>query len=93
MSLYPNLVLTAGTVEILGGVLFTFNLSAGAYVLALFTALVTPIMHNFWDEVPHSPEMQDQILHFMKNLSIVGGLVMFLCTTNGVILRRKRKLE
>lgn len=65
-SLYPNLVLTAGTIEILGGVLFTFNLSAGAYALIAYTAIVSPIMHNFWDEVPNGPEMQNQMMHFFK---------------------------
>jgi putative oxidoreductase len=44
-----------------------------AMVLFLFTALSAFLFHDFW-EVP-ADQMQNQMNHFLKNVSMMGGLI------------------
>jgi putative oxidoreductase len=44
-----------------------------ALALAVFTAVITPIFHNYW-AVPEAQLMM-QKLNFFKNYAIVGGLL------------------
>lgn len=46
-----------------------------ALLLAIFTAVITPIFHNYWG-VPEA-QMYMQKLNFFKNYAIVGGLLAF----------------
>jgi putative oxidoreductase len=43
--------------------------------LAIFTAVITPIFHNFWAMPEAQVMMQKQA--FYKNLAVVGGLLAF----------------
>ncbi len=43
--------------------------------LAVFTAVITPIFHNFWAMPEAQQAMQKQ--SFFKNLAVVGGLLAF----------------
>ena len=45
-----------------------------AFLLAVFTAIVSIFFHNFW-AVPEAEKMMQQI-QFMKNLALIGGLLM-----------------
>lgn len=45
-----------------------------ALLLAVFTVIVTIFFHNFW-AVPEAQKMVQQ-LQFMKNLALIGGLLM-----------------
>ena len=45
-----------------------------ALALAGFTAVATVLFHNYW-AMPAEQQMVQQLM-FMKNLSIVGGLLM-----------------
>ena len=45
-----------------------------ALLLAVFTAIVTVFYHNYW-AVPEAQKMMQQI-QFMKNLALIGGLLM-----------------
>lgn len=62
-------------VELGGGLLliagFKTRWAAGA--LLLFTAAAAVLFHNFWG-VP-ADQAQNQMIHFMKNISMVGGLL------------------
>ena len=49
--------------------------------LAIFTAVITPLFHNYW-AVPEAMVMM-QKLNFWKNLSIVGGLLMVFASGAG----------
>ncbi|MGZ5182119.1 MAG: DoxX family protein [Ramlibacter sp.] len=49
--------------------------------LAIFTAVITPIFHNYW-AAPEAMVMM-QKLNFWKNLSIVGGLLMVFASGAG----------
>ena len=75
LPLIPVLLPIAAIVEIAGGV----ALLAGAYsriaAFALFLYLIPTslIFHNFW-AVP-AAQSQNQMIHFMKNVSMLGGLL------------------
>ena len=76
MPLIPVLLPAAAAVEILGGLSLLLGLRAriGALVLFVFLIPTTLVFHNFW---AHSgAEQMNQMLHFLKNLTIMGGLLM-----------------
>ena len=62
-------------VELGGGILLVVGWKArwAAAAIFVFTALATLIFHNFW-AVP-ADQAQNQMIHFMKNISILGGLL------------------
>ena len=59
-----------------------------AFLLAGFTAIVTFFFHNFW-AVPEAQRMMEQI-NFMKNLALVGGLMMVMAYGPGRLSIDKR---
>ena len=72
-------LLAAGTIvlEIVGGLALIVGFKArwAAAGLAAFTLLATVLFHNYWA----MPAEQQQVQHlmFMKNVAIVGGLLLF----------------
>lgn len=62
-------------IEIGCGVLLLtgFHARYAALVLALWLVPVTLVFHNFWG-VPQA-QQQEQIVNFLKNLAIIGGLL------------------
>ena len=64
------------TVEILGGLLLIIGWRTRlvAWVLVLFVAIATGMAHRFW-EFPEA-QLQNQLNHFLKNIAIIGGLLM-----------------
>lgn len=64
-------------IEVAGGLLLMIGLWSGwaALVLFLYLIPVTLTMHNFWAAPPD--QHQNQLIHFLKNLSIMGGLLAF----------------
>ena len=72
----PSLLLgIALLVELIGGfsLLFGYFAHFGALALALWLVPVTLIMHNFW--AYGGMEGQMQMVNFMKNVAIFGGLL------------------
>lgn len=81
-------VLLAGAIalELLGGLSLLLGVQArwGASILAVFTLIATFIFHtNFTDQI--------QQIMFMKNLSIIGGLLMVVQHGPGNIALRPTK--
>ncbi len=76
MPLIPLLLPATILVELGGGLLLIIGLFTRpvAVLLALFTIPVTLTFHHFWD-LPAAQAAMQQI-HFLKNLSIIGGLLM-----------------
>jgi putative oxidoreductase len=63
-----------GLLALLGGlsVAIGYRARIGAWLIALFLVLVTPLMHKFWgvsDPMVHLT----QFIMFMKNVSMLGG--------------------
>jgi putative oxidoreductase len=61
--------------------LFGYKARWAALGLAVFTAVITPIFHNYWAS-PAAQQM-GQYLNFYKNLAIVGGLLSFVAAGAG----------
>jgi putative oxidoreductase len=66
----------AAAVEILGGlaVLVGFKVRIAAWLLFLYLIPTTLVFHNFW--TLGGFERQDNMSHFLKNLAIMGGLLL-----------------
>jgi putative oxidoreductase len=65
-------------VEILGGLglLVGFQTRFAAWMLFLFLIPTTAIFHNFW-AMSDGQQYQMQMIQFMKNLAVMGGLLGF----------------
>lgn len=75
LPLVPVLLGGAILFEIVGGlsIVVGFKARIGAAMLIVFLIAATVIFHNFWGY--EGPQQQDQLIHFMKNLAILGGLI------------------
>ena len=70
------LAVAAGVVELVAGVLIIIGWQArwAALALAGFTVVASVIFHNFW-AMPAAQQMTQQLM-FMKNIGVVGGLLL-----------------
>lgn len=77
------LAIGAILVELGGGLMLVFGWKArwAAAAMLIFTALAAVFFHNFW-AVP-ADQMQNQMIHFMKNLSMMGGLLFVIVHGSG----------
>ncbi len=72
-------------IELGGGLMLVFGWRAriAAAALFIFTVLTALFFHNFW-AVP-ADQMQNQLIHFMKNISMTGGLLYVMVHGSGPI--------
>ncbi|MDQ3333576.1 MAG: DoxX family protein [Myxococcota bacterium] len=72
----PQLAVIAGIAEIVGALslIFGFLTRIGALGLIVFMIPTTLLFHAFWTF--DGPEQKMQMVDFMKNLAIIGGLAM-----------------
>jgi len=65
------------TLELVGGLLIIVGWQTRIFALALaaFSAAAAYFFHDFWNR-PAGPEHTDMMIHFMKNVSIIGGFLM-----------------
>eukprot|EP00250_Pteridium_aquilinum_P011816 c20324_g1_i1 orf=410-877(-) len=87
-----HLLMVAIAFEGLGGALFLFGSRLGAYLLLIFLAVVTPIMHDFYNYDISSPDYAKEFLQFLKNLSLFGALVFFLGMKSYAATKSKKKV-
>ncbi|HTS12327.1 MAG TPA: DoxX family protein [Candidatus Limnocylindrales bacterium] len=73
----------AAAVEILGGlaVLVGFKTTIASWILFLYVIPTTFLFHNFW--ALQGMEKMDNQAHFMKNLAIMGGLLILAASGAG----------
>jgi putative oxidoreductase len=82
-ALVPLLMLAARTIEIVGG----FGLMLGIYpqiapiAVIAFLVPATLVAHDFWHAVG-TPAYFPQLLQFLKNTAITGGLLFMAATPN-----------
>ena len=74
--------LVAG-VELVGGLMVLVGLWArwGAMMLAMFTAFTIVVVHHFWDM--QGAAFTGNLTQALKNLSIIGGLLLVFATGSG----------
>jgi putative oxidoreductase len=70
-------------VELGGGIMLVLGWKArwAAAALFVFTAMTALFFHNFWALTPD--QAQNQMIHFMKNLAIMGGLLFVMVHDSG----------
>ncbi|MFL6931414.1 MAG: DoxX family protein [Xanthobacteraceae bacterium] len=76
MPISQILAIVAAMIEVVGGLLIAFNVFTRtmAVVLLIFTAVTTFYMHDFWN-MPAGADRTNNMIHALKNLSIMGGLL------------------
>jgi putative oxidoreductase len=78
-------------VELAGGILLVLGWQTrwAAMALLLFTIPATLIFHNFW--AVDAAQVQNQTIHFMKNLCIMGGMLYVMAFGAGPLSVDNRK--
>lgn len=76
LPMIPELLFIAMVIELAGSVcLITgYQIRIAAFVMFLYTTVVTVLFHNYWAASAAMAGMQET--HFRKNLAIMGGLLM-----------------
>jgi len=72
---YPDVLLISTIIlELLAGfmIITGWKSQLGAFLIFCFTLGATCIFHRFWTYT-NPAEIQNQLNHFMKNISIMGG--------------------
>jgi uncharacterized membrane protein YphA (DoxX/SURF4 family) len=79
MTAFRLLAFVVASVEVVCGLMIAFNLAARffAFILLIFVAVVTFYVHDFWNQSGGSERLND-IVHVMKNISIIGALLMIM---------------
>ncbi|MDY6768850.1 MAG: DoxX family protein [Candidatus Nanohaloarchaea archaeon] len=69
------MVPVTGLMLVIGGLAIVTGLyvGVGAALLAVFLAVTTPVMHDFW-AVDEEAKM-DEMTNFLKNLALLGGVL------------------
>jgi len=67
----------SGVLALAGGlsILLGYRARIGAWLIVLFLAAVTPMLHRFWG-VTDPMMYQMQFIMFMKNVSMIGGALL-----------------
>jgi putative oxidoreductase len=68
----------AGGLSILAG----YKPRVGAVLLLVFLVLATYYFHDFW-RIDDAKEKQDQMVQFLKNLAIMGAMVLIIANGTG----------
>ena len=76
MPMANILAIASGALEVICGVMIALNFGARffAIVLALFVAAATFYFHDFWNQT--GTEATNNMIHALKNLSLIGALLM-----------------
>jgi putative oxidoreductase len=76
MPLTQLLAIAAGALEVICGLMIALNFGARffAIVLILFVVAATYYYHDFWNQT--GPEARGNLVHALKNLSLIGALLM-----------------
>lgn len=69
---------------VMGGImlLLGYRSTLGAIMLLMYWVPVTFIVHDFWNEDTKA-ELRYQSIHFMKNIAVIGGLLMLIGKGSG----------
>jgi putative oxidoreductase len=76
LPMIPVLLAIAAFIELAGSacLIAGYQIRIAAFVMFLYTTVVTVLFHNYWSASAAMAGMQET--HFRKNLAIMGGLLM-----------------
>jgi putative oxidoreductase len=76
-NLVPFLMLVGRSVELIGGLALAFGIFQRVAAIALIAFLVaaTFVGHAFWLVAAGTPVFVGQLINFLKNLAMMGGLL------------------
>lgn len=79
MTPFRLLAFVVAGVELICGLMIASNLGTRffAFILALFVVVTTYYVHDFWNQTGGSERLEN-IVHVMKNISIIGALLMII---------------
>jgi putative oxidoreductase len=89
----PKFMLVGAIVFLITGglaVLVGYKARLGATLLLVFLVLATYFFHDFWT-LSDPKAQQEQMVHFMKNLSIMGALLLVIANGPGPFSLDARK--
>jgi putative oxidoreductase len=80
----PVMLVGAIAFEIAGGlsILLGYRPRIGAVLLLVFLVLASYYFHDFW-KIGDPKQKQDQMIHFLKNLAIMGAMVLIIAEGTG----------
>jgi putative oxidoreductase len=89
-NLVPFLMLVGRSVELIGGLALAFGIFPRVAALALIAFLVaaTLVGHAFWLAAAGTPVFVGQLINFLKNLAMMGGLLFVAFTQSQPALSR-----
>jgi len=89
-NLVPFLMLAGRSVELIGGLALAFGIFQRMAALALIAFLVaaTLVGHAFWLAAAGTPVFVGQLINFLKNLGMMGGLLFVASTQSQLALIR-----
>ena len=90
----PQLMLVGGIVFLVAGslsVIAGFKTQIGAALLLIFLILATYFFHDFWNF--EGEARQNQMIQFMKNLSLMGTMLFLIANGPGKLSLDNRKPE
>lgn len=79
MTTFRLLAFVTAGIEVLCGLMIAFNLAARffAFLLVIFVIVATFYVHDFWNQSGGNERLEN-IVHVMKNVSIIGALLMII---------------
>ncbi|CAM8934208.1 hypothetical protein QQ045_015350 [Rhodiola kirilowii] len=79
------------TLKGLGGLLFVFGSSLGAYLLLLHLAFTAPLLYDFYNFSSKSAEYYALLEDFIQSVAFFGALLFFIGMKNSITRRQLRK--
>jgi len=82
----PKVMLAGAIVFLILGsfsVIVGYKARIGATLLLVFLILATYYFHPIWAIEPDAEEFQNQMINFMKNLALMGAMVMIIANGSG----------
>ncbi|XP_061366962.1 uncharacterized protein LOC133310089 [Gastrolobium bilobum] len=75
----------------IGGVLFIFGSSFGAFLLLLHQMIATPIHYDFYNYENDDKEFTQLFIKFTQNMALFGALLFFIGMKNSIPKRQPKK--
>ncbi|XP_065876787.1 uncharacterized protein [Euphorbia lathyris] len=86
-----HVVAAAIALKGIGGILFIFGSSLGAFLLLLHQMTFTPILYDFYNYESEEKEFNQLFIKFTQNMALFGALLFFLGMKKSIHRRHYKK--